>query len=120
MGWTSYNTNKSFKEVFEDEFINRYPLGTFLNTVELQCLGNSKDDDCDEESEFFSAMRYEGTLLASTVIFKRCGKEVLWKEQDESVGPYMKNKCPKSILKLLTPVDKLKYPGYSKIWRERQ
>jgi hypothetical protein len=51
---------------------------------------------------------------------KRFGREVMWKEQDESVGPYMKHKCPKNIMKLLSPVEKLEYPGYSKEWRERQ
>ena len=120
MGWTSYNTNKSFREVFEDEFEHRYPLGTFLLTQEYKITGQWKDDDCDEESEFFSAMRYKNTLLCFTVMMKRFGREVMWKEQDESVGPYMKHKCPKNIMKLLSPVEKLEYPGYSKEWRERQ
>lgn len=46
--------------------------------------------------------------------------EVYWKEMSESVGPNTINKCPKVILDMLTPIDKLNYPGYAKEWRESQ
>lgn len=122
MGWTGINTSKTFEEVFNDEFGNYQPSFEVIKHVELQIPTHLRDDKKVEESEFFCCFKHKGQgyKFAVVILFARKDKEVLWKEMEESMGPYSKMKCPKEILDILSPIESLPYPGYAKEWRKRQ
>ncbi len=122
MGWTGINTSKTFEEVFQEEFCGYQSNFEVIKHVELKIPKHHRDDEKIEESEFFCCFKNKekGYKFAVVILFARNGKEVLWNEMDESMGPYSKLKCPKEILDILSPIEQLDYPGYAKEWRERQ
>jgi len=112
MGWTGINTQRSFDEVFQDEF------GTYIQEGKIIRYAEVKSSETD--STFYLAVRRQnGAIGANVIIFRKEGKEVLYKEMDEGMGPHSYN-CPQNILNLLSPIEKLEYPGYAKEWREKQ
>jgi len=124
MGWTGIDTKKTFMEVFEKEYESWKIPGSehhILKSIEIGVPRRSQDEGVDNESEIFSAISYSGCVYAHTLMIIRRGDEVVFKGQHEMVGPYCKNKCPKEIMDLLTPLDNMKDAGdYWKVWRARQ
>lgn len=125
MGWTGIYTKKSFMEVFKEEYMEALYNQKILKVCEFNV--SDKEPECLEESEFYIACRrHNGTIGCNTIIFRRYDiskhrdkEEVVFKEMDEGMGPYINN-CPIEILKMLSPVEQLEYPGYAKEFRERQ
>jgi hypothetical protein len=117
MGWTGIPTKKSIETIFEQEFANPQ----FEKKVLLDVPRFNWDESNVEEKEAYLLMRTkENELIVIVVLFKKDDEDVLYKEMSEDMGPYTKTRCPKDLLKMATPVEKLSYAGYAKEWRERQ
>jgi len=117
MGWTGFKTNDSFAQIFEHEF--NQPGFDVIKYAEIKMP--TENDDEIEHSEIYAAVKkLNNYIFGLVVIFKRYDNgEVLYKDMDESVGPY-NNKCPENILNLLSPLNENSYTSYAKLWRERQ
>lgn len=126
MGWTGYNTNKKFEEVFADEYHEWFGSGSkyqILKFKETPIDCSSIHDEADQESEIFSAVKNMSTgfVFTHVLLIKRIGKEVLYKGMDEFVGPNQVNDVPKEIIKLLSPISSLPEGEhyYAAEWRKR-
>ena len=125
MGWNGLNSNKSFDEIFRNEFAEWLAYGNIRHYVECH-VDPPYDHDTIDESEFFAAVRGNlGFTYCLIVIMKRLNSDntVAYKVMDEFVGPFTINKCPVEIMELLTPLDQLdknEYKGHSEEWRESQ
>lgn len=120
MGATIVKSRKSFADVFESENQEAYYSQSLLKYAEVKCK-RPFENGASEESEFFVAMRSADRKFVLCVVwlFKRFGDEVYFKVISEFEGPFTRNKCPQEIMRLLSPVENLKYQGYAKEWRER-
>ena len=118
MGWTGEFTQRTFKEVFNEEVVRGFDV---LRMVEIK--KNPMPDE-KEVSEFYAAIQPNGKqyVVGLVVIMKsyldQGKREVLWKEMDESVGPNYYG-CPKNILDMLSPIESIEHAGYAKEWREK-
>lgn len=120
MGWTGINTNKSIEQVYENEFIEWRINQKIIKSAFIQVPGNKKNDPESIEQEQYLAVRTDdGTIVCVVILWKQYDGEVLYKVMDESMGPYTKTKAPKDVLQTLSPLSKLKHPGYAKEFRER-
>lgn len=128
MGWTGIKTRDSLMEVFKSEYGSMMFPGSeheFIKSVPVTVPQRLYDEDMIEEMEIYSAVRTKGIVYAHTLMIKRTKEgEVLYKGQDETVGPYMLSKCPKEIMDLLSPIEKLQGVlgncEYAKKWRAKQ
>jgi hypothetical protein len=112
MGWDGIRTNKTFKDVFEEEYYQAISSKKIIEYAEIV--------ESNHESTFYVACkRTNGAIGANVILFSRNGGEVLWKEMDEGMGPYGYD-CPERILKLLSPLSQIEYVGYSEEWRKKQ
>jgi hypothetical protein len=119
MGWNGINTNKSFDEVFRDEFATLLYNGSIRRYIEVH-VDPPYDTGTDDESEFFLAVYRQDYMGCDVILFKRCDGNVLYKIMSDTEGPYTINKCPKEILELLSPTDKYGFVGYADTWRKDQ
>ena len=118
MGYTSIFTYKDFSEVFKEEVVRGFEV---LEVAEVKGtpVGEEK-----ESSVFYAAIRPEGKsyVIGLVVImksfFEEKKREVIWKEMDESSGPFYYD-CPESILDKLSPIEKIEYPGEAANWRKQ-
>lgn len=121
MGWTGIKTRRSLEEVFKDEFASQLYGNIIVKYSIVNIPKSLYDDYVTEQSEIYCAWKCNnGAIACVTIIIERINDEVLYKVQDDTVGPYTLTKCPKEILNLLSPFDKYDYIGYAKEWRERQ
>jgi hypothetical protein len=112
MGWTGINSNRSFEQVFEEEYNESIRSNKIIKYAEVVKTNKS--------SVFYiAARRANGAIGANVILFERERGEVLYKEMDEGMGPHGYD-CPADILQLLSPIKDLEYPGYSEDWRKAQ
>jgi len=121
MGWCGINTDKSFNEVFRNEFVSYLNNEMIRRYIECHVDPPYDHDTCDE-SEFFLAVFRTSYIGCDIIIFKRSldKSTVLYKMMSDIEGPYTINKCPKEILDLLSPIEHYNQPGYAKKWRDDQ
>lgn len=119
MGWTHFHFNGTIQEFIEKEFMREPSWGEIIdhskvgNTLYLALKLGPKHGE------------REG-LVTALVILLRKSRDYYnfgYKDMSESCGP-VESKCPKRIINLLSPLDKLYEPGsssyeWAKAWRER-
>lgn len=105
MGWLSYEANY-YKDGKID--IIEEVKHSLDNPLKLRKVGSTVYAACQLE---------DGCIVAGIILTKTArNKEIAIKVMDESMGPY-EDKCPKSILDMLSPLDETEV--YAKEWRER-
>jgi predicted transport protein len=120
MGWTGIPTKRSIEEISKQEFAT-YENQIVKNII-LDVPKEQWDEfQCEEKEQYIAFRNSNNNIICIVVLWQKMHNEVLYKTMDESSGPYTKTKCPKEIMDVLTPVEKLGgYAGYSKEWRARQ
>ena len=81
MGSTGIYTTKSFKEVFEDEFVNRHD-------AHWTCLAHSQKGNVNYSVWDIATKEGETKRTILIVKFSRYGGEVVYKDMDIGSGPY--------------------------------
>ena len=117
MGWTSFKTQDSFKEVFLKEINSDGYEVLLFNIVHEPPLNYNV-----EEAVIYAAVRHpNGYVFGLVTKFQRDKEgEVYFKFMDESVGPYNYDISPE-VFKLLSPIEEIFEDGseYAKNWRKK-
>ena len=113
MGWTSITTQKSFKDVFKNEF-------SYLEVIKSVFIEANDEDTV----QFLTVKHFKGFKFVMVILWQKRDGEVYWKVMDETMGPNTYGiKCPKYIIEAADTIEVLEsygcHVGYTAQWRER-
>ena len=119
MGWTSFATDKTFEEVFKDEFNGLYQKVLAFNKtfevhsgIDYDSDGNATCDHC----VIYAAVEHEECVFGLVVLFTKRDGDIYYKEMDESMEPFF-YKMSEGVFSYLTDIpDQSKR---SKTWRRK-